>query len=236
MYLHSVASHAGPKRHNEDRAFACTANDSGCFACVADGVGGVMHGGFAAEYVVERFREFMGGEGRDLGKAVRLINADLVHAAAERGMADEALTTFTAFFADSHGQLHGVHVGDCRALVFRGQGVRQLTQDHTEAVRLFNEGRITKEEFVDYPRKHVLESVMGLPDIERLDVYNFSLEKGDRAIIVSDGVYDVVSKRLMRDINVESPSLEAFTVRLIAEVQRAGPNDNFSIAAVERYM
>lgn len=234
MYNVNMNSSAGPKIRNEDAALALYYKNDFSIACVADGVGGVANGNFASTFVVDKFKSMIEGSKCDLAATLKLINSELVYESKKNGMTDQALTTFTGFVADTSGQLRGVHVGDCRALIFRGQGVQQLTRDHTEAMRLLKNGRLTKKDFINYPRKHVLDSVVGLNEISEIDVFDFSLELGDRAVIISDGIYGVMSKKSMRDICISSVTLTEFVERIMADVAATGPKDNFSIAAVER--
>ena len=73
-----------------------------------------------------------------------------------KGMA----TTFTGCLITGN-LLNGVHVGDSRLCILRGNGIKQLSENHTEVERLLKAGKIKWEDVETYPRKHILESAVG---------------------------------------------------------------------------
>ena len=119
---------------------------------------------------------------------------------ARTGMA----TTLTALATD--GERFGLaHVGDSRGYVFRDGRLTRLTRDHTYVQRLVDEGNLPAEDVAVHPWRHVvLRSVNGTVD-ELGDVAPVSLAVGDRVLLASDGLTDLVTERADREPASSAP-------------------------------
>lgn len=60
----------------------------------------------------------------------------------------------------------------------------------------------------------------------------FQIETGDRLILLTDGVYGVVTMREIRDISVATNTVSEFTEKLKAAVESAGVIDDYSALVV----
>jgi PPM family protein phosphatase len=114
----------------------------------------------------------------------------------ERGHEDSALrgmgSTLTA--ARSYGRdLLIVHVGDSRAYLFRGNRLHRLTRDHTFAQQMVDAGRMMPCDVADSGVRHILTNALG-GSVEHVDVDVdlLRLENGDRLLLCSDGLTDLV--------------------------------------------
>src|SRR5262249_29528717 len=87
------------------------------------------------------------------------------------------------------------YVGDSRAYLFRGGTLRRLTRDHTKAQELADCGVIAQEDVATHRLRHILTQALGVwegggePDIERI-----GLEDGDRLLVCTDAVTDMVDE------------------------------------------
>ena len=109
------------------------------------------------------------------------------------------------------GVLHGkyatiANVGDSRAYLLRGQGLTQVTQDHTVVADEVAQGRISADDARRDPRRNRLTHAIGThPRLEtRLpNIFELTLLPGDRLFLCSDGLYEAVNdddlRRLLRD-------------------------------------
>jgi PPM family protein phosphatase len=140
-------------------------------------------------------------------------------------------TTFSAAIIEKK-QMYFVHCGDTRIVLQRDNGIQKLTEDHSEAQRLFSAGKLTKDEFANYPRKNVLESALGASNDPTIDTRKVELRMGDRIFITSDGVHGKILLREMKVLSDLSKTATAFVGRIVDAVNAKRPDDNFSVAAV----
>jgi protein phosphatase len=137
-------------------------------------------------------------------------------------------TTVTALlFADDHVGL--VHVGDSRAYLLRDESLHQITKDETFVQSLVDAGRLAPQSVATHPQRSiVLRALDGRtlsPVLGRLDVL-----PGDRYLVCSDGVSDVLStERLRSALLADDPQESAFP--LVLSAMRAGSTDNVSCVA-----
>ena len=128
-----------------------------------------------------------------------------------RGQQNEALrgmgSTLTA--ARSYGDdLLIVHVGDSRAYLFRAGRLHRLTKDHTYAQLLVDTGQLSASEVAGSRMRHVLTNVLGGSDDEvQVDIDLLRLEDGDRLLLCSDGLTDLVNDDDDRGHAVGSPAI-----------------------------
>ncbi len=199
---------------------------------VADGVGGAAAGEVAsatAAYVVSELA--LGGAPPDpvdrLRGAVRMaqeqVRAGVRKDPARTGMA----TTLTALVSD--GQRFALaHVGDSRGYVLRDDRLTRVTTDHTWVQRLVDEGSLCEDEVAHHPWRHVLtRSVNGSPE-EVGDVTPLRLLEGDRVLLSSDGLTDLVPEVRIQRLLVGSSDLAAAR-SLVDAALAAGGTDNVTV-------
>ncbi|GAA1973735.1 hypothetical protein GCM10009798_38680 [Nocardioides panacihumi] len=222
---YAVASHVGLVRDgNEDSGFAAP-----YLQLVADGVGGAAAGEVASAttaYVVSAMVAADPGADpatllrRSVAEAHLQLREGVRRCPEWAGMA----TTLTAVVAHD-GQFHLLHVGDSRAYLLRGGELAQLTDDHTLVQSLIDDGLLSEEGAADFAfRSVVLRAVSGEapvePDVRRLD-----LSPGDRLLLCSDGLSDLVPADVIRDALLTG-DLEDATAALVDAALAAGGRDN----------
>lgn len=222
------ASLTGPRSANEDTVGVWQL-ENGVAIAVADGLGGLRGGQTASKFAIARFGQALVEDSPDMQRIVERIHEDIKVQQREQDELRGMATTLTAAWMRS-GVLRFVHCGDTRLALQRGNGIIRLTEDHSEARRLYNAGALTKEELATYPRKNVLESALGSPGTLRVDTGTVQLEVGDRIMITSDGVHTKVLLREMKKISDSASSAVQFIEDMITEVNKRKPDDNFSIA------
>jgi protein phosphatase len=221
----------GPRDINEDSFFATIKEDI-LYACVADGVGGMNYGNIASAFVTKSFEETL-TEFKDNPLLVSdYINNNLTAYINNKLSGTSVATTFTAGAINNH-ELHGVHVGDSRICVLRGNGIKQITEEHNEVGRLVREGKLSIEDKKFYPRKHIIEYIMGNMNLYNPQKLFFQLETSDRLIFSTDGFHDTISKKEIRDISITNSSFEQFNRQLIIEIENRVLKDNTTYISVE---
>ncbi|MFT0625785.1 PP2C family protein-serine/threonine phosphatase [Ectopseudomonas guguanensis] len=223
-------SDKGPRSENQDSCYIKSAGQS-VVAVVADGVGGNNGGAVASRMAIDVFIKGL-DEGLTPSECLLAAHDEIVNQSSRdeslRGMA----TTLTAVICKD-GALEGVHCGDSRAYILRGNGVKQLTKDHTEVARLLAEGLITKEAAINYPRKNILDSALGTHKKLHYQEFGFELEDGDRLILVTDGIYSEINKKELVDISKSKADFVGFCELIVSRVAEVGPSDNYTLVGVE---
>ena len=128
----------------------------------------------------------------------------------ERGREDDALrgmgSTLTA--ARSYGRdLLIVHVGDSRAYLFRAGQLHRLTKDHTYAQMLVDCGQLAACEVASSGVAHILTNAIGgSTEQVEVDVDLLRLEDGDRVLLCSDGLTDLVDDEAIAEHAGRTPT------------------------------
>lgn len=227
-------THAGQvRRGNEDALLV----GSSVFA-VADGMGGHVAGEVASETALGAIARLDGKVFADadealeaLRSAVRRANEHVLGRADEdpdlRGMG----TTLTVAMIE-HRRLHVAHVGDSRAYLLRDAELHRLTQDHTLVQDLVDDGQITPQEAAEHPQRSVITRAIGVAEDLEVDAATVSLQRGDRILLCSDGLTNVVGER---EIAVEldgAADLETAIDDLIEWANERGGPDNITAVAL----
>jgi len=224
---YAVKSDTGLEREgNEDAAYAGPR-----LLAVADGLGGHAAGEVASAAAIEALRsldtDVPAGELLNvLERAVRQANATL-HDMVE---ADPSLlgmgTTLTGIMW-SGSQLGLVHIGDSRAYLLRDGELFQITHDHTVVQSLLDDGRITEEEATSHPQRSMLLKALGggsaEPDLQLRDA-----RPGDRYLLCSDGLYQVVAADAIARVLSEVAEPDEGVAALIELANQAGGPDNIT--------
>ena len=216
-----------------DRGLVRTNNEDSVYAgprllAVADGMGGHAAGEVASKIVIGAVEEL--DEDRpvtDLISAVRSrvdeATAALAQAVEENSALEGMGTTLTAIrFAGSRIAL--VHVGDSRAYLMRAGQLSQITHDDTYVQSLVDSGKLTAEEAFHHPRRSMILRALNGSEVDP-DISIREARKGDRYLLCSDGLSDVVTApTLLEALSEGSP--QDCAERLIALALRGGGPDN----------
>jgi serine/threonine protein phosphatase PrpC len=211
---------------------------------VADGMGGHAAGEVASRMAISTLIRLAlelpdwilrvdEGYAREIAKRsrtrVRKVGALLV----ERGQRDPALkgmgTTLTA--ARSLGRdLMITHVGDSRAYLLRGRQLHHLTRDHTYAQLLVDIGELAPGDVAGSRHRHVLTNALGgsTEDVQ-VDTDRVRLEDGDRVLLCSDGLTDLVDDEMITRILLEATDSSEACERLVQQALDSGGRDNVTV-------
>jgi protein phosphatase len=138
-------------------------------------------------------------------------------------------TTLTA--ARSMGRhLQIVHVGDSRAYLLRDGRLHRLTRDHTYVQLLVDSGQLSKEEAADFGARHLLVNALGGFDEDvEVDVDQLKLATGDRLLLCSDGLTDLVEDAAIREVLIGCRDSADACRRLVDLALDAGGKDNITV-------
>ena len=162
-------------------------------------------------------------------KYVQDVGAMLV----ERGRRDRALhgmgTTLTAVRSLGRDLLI-THVGDSRAYLLRAGGLHRLTRDHTFAQLLVDTGQLAPGDVAASRHRHVLTNALGasIEDVQ-VDTDQLQLEDGDRLLLCSDGLTDLVDDETITNILRETTRSSDACERLVQRALDNGGRDNVTV-------
>ena len=220
------------------------AEEVGYAMIVADGMGGHAGGELASRMAISglvklalampdwifRLDETVAEDATQRSKRrFRDLNTLLI----EHGRHDQAFrgmgTTLTA--ARTMGRhLQIVHVGDSRAYLLRGTRLLRLTRDHTYVQLLLDTGQLSAEEAADFGGRHLLVNALGgvSEDVE-VDVSQLKLTSGDRLLLCSDGLTDLVDDETIREALIGTRESAEGCRRLVDLALAAGGRDNVTV-------
>jgi len=259
-HLFVVAStHPGMKGKNNEDRFAVAAHRLGqeertpsLLAVICDGIGGHRAGEVAAEMAVETLcRTVAESDGRQplvalaqaFSNANQVIREQATSDLAQRGMGATCVCAWVIGF-----QLFTASLGDSRLFFLRGDTIRQITTDHTWIQEAIDFGALTPEQAVGHPNAHVIRRYLGAqnpmaPDFrlrlqpEETDEQaeanqGMRLLPGDRLLLCSDGLTDLVTKEEMLNA-LRGRERKAALDYLIDLANSRGGHDNITVITLE---
>ena len=240
LTLKSVSlSACGPHReHNED---CCQASDVEFVYCVADGIGGGCEGEKASQIVCREIRMLNAAEEEyearlsAVERSLADANAVINDYALRKGYRQMGSTAALLVFDPEDGS-HAtvIHVGDSRVYRIRGGLATALTRDHSVGFELSDFAGERAEDFRsrENPLTHVLTRAVGVrPEVE-WDRQEIDVRAGDRFVLCTDGVHDVISDARLA-IFAGGGTLDSARTRLAAEVEKAGAPDNYTFILID---
>lgn len=237
----AFATHPGKKAEmaekiNEDFAHAWESKGI-YFQTVADGNGrdDVLNPGAFVINEVHRFIDTYAEENMSPDEIKRMIHgavhcANRVLLAFKRANGDHYAGSFSSFDLTAifdGDKFISAHVGDTRAYLIRDNRMHQLTKDHTEAQRLCDEGKISKEQIFIHPDRDILTAALGFEN-PRIDVREGKIKKGDIILLLSDGAHKVLSPDQIQSIVLSAGNCFDTCNGIIEGANMLGGPDNIS--------
>jgi protein phosphatase len=254
-----AATHPGEGgKNNEDNyavsAYQISESDPtpSLVAIIADGVGGHQAGEIASSLAVETISQVISESDADqplvtLERAFYQAN-DVIYSQSISDSAHVGMSTTAACAWVISDRLYLSSVGDSRIYLIRGERIIQLTIDHTWVQEAIESGILTPEQARTHPNAHLIRRHLGsmqpaLPDFrlhlkqedsDKQAVANqgMHLEPGDRLLLCSDGLTDLVSNEEIRETLGASSQKEALQ-ELIDLANTRGGHDNITIIGIQ---
>ncbi len=222
----SIKSNKGKVRdNNEDYAFG---RDN--ILIVADGMGGHNAGEIASREAVETASEILLGKETDnvkdlIGESISEANKKVFSMATEE---KSGMGTTMDICLYKNGVLNIGHVGDSRVYVIRDKEAKCLTKDHSYVEMLVQKGEITKEEAQNYPMKNMITRAVGVAENCEVDFYELKIEKGDKILLCTDGLTNMVTDSEIAYIISREENPERAASKLVKKANDAGGLDNIT--------
>jgi|CZKT01.1.fsa_nt_gi serine/threonine protein phosphatase PrpC len=225
---YAVRSDVGLLREgNEDSAYA-----GPHLLAIADGMGGHAAGEVASAVAISALagldEEIPVSDLLDvLSAAVAAASATLHEMSLQDPSVEGMGTTLTAMLWS--GSTVGLcHIGDSRAYLLRDGDFYQITHDHTLVQSLVDDGRLSPEQAHTHPQRSlVMRALQSSTDAEP-DLSVREATAGDRYLLCSDGLSDVVSEQTLQQTLVAVSDREKAVHQLIDLAIRGGGPDNIT--------
>ncbi len=202
---------------------------------VADGMGGHRSGELASKVALREFARYLKRRKlitkATLSKAFQQANRAVFDRAQEDKNHQGMGTTLTAVMIKNRKLLVG-HVGDSRLYLFRKGELSQLTEDHSLVTQLVNQGKIKPEEANQHPQRNLITKAVGANNKLEPDIFSFSLKKGDRILLCTDGLTSMVSKAEIASI-MTTLNLKEVAANLVRASNQHGGEDNITVVLLE---
>ena len=222
------------RRNNEDALLVGEGRDETLFV-VADGIGGFEAGEVASSIAVRVLKDLE--PGAPFEAAIQEANRQILAV----GRGDEKLSGMgTTLVAARFGGTQErpvaeiAHVGDSRAYLLRGGDLKPLTEDHSLVAELVRSGDLTRDQAAEHPQKNLITRALGAEEQVDVDTAVLPVETGDRIILCSDGLSDMVPEARISEIVADSPDDPETTARhLLSAALDAGGADNVTVVVVD---
>jgi PPM family protein phosphatase len=209
-------------------------------AAVADGMGGHRAGEVASAIAIEELAALRDrgpwpnetAATEDLKQAILRANRRIRETAAGDQELDGMGTTLVALLTDGD-LIHLANVGDSRAYLLRAGELSQVTVDHSLVQELVDEGRLAPEDAERHPQRSIITRALGInPEVE-FDLFTYKLRPGDRLLLCSDGLSDVVEPAEIRNVLLRVRDPQRAAERLVAVANEHGGPDNITVIVAE---
>ena len=130
------------------------------------------------------------------------------------------------------GRAYIAHVGDSRAYAWKEGKIRQLTKDHSLVQELVEQGKLTPDEMRTHPNKNIITRVVGVNLLVDIDYMELALEEGEKLLLCSDGLSDMVADGQMADVLESNDAVNACRA-LIGLANQSGGRDNITVVVIE---
>jgi serine/threonine protein phosphatase PrpC len=232
---HHGVTHPGKVRNNnEDSLLVGEGRDETLFV-VADGIGGFEAGEVASSITIDVLKDI--APSGSLEDAVREANRRILAVAkGDERLSGMGTTVVALRFGgtESEPAAEISHVGDSRAYLLRDGELKPITEDHSLVAELVRSGDLTRDEASEHPQKNLITRALGAEEEVEVDTTVLPIRSGDRFILCSDGLSDMVPETRMLDLLTVSPEgPEKAAQALVSAALEAGGTDNVTVVVVD---
>lgn len=248
-------SHPGMSGKNNEDRFGVTAFQLSkknptpvLLAVLCDGVGGHKAGEVAADLGVNLITQTVAESTGQyplqiLKEGIERANSAIYQETQKDNGKQGMATTVAVAWMVGH-RLFTASVGDSRIYLIRGDQIRKLSIDHTWIQEALDNNLLTPDQVEGHPHRHVIRRYLGGPTPPEIDFrmqmihgesdqqayknQGVTLQTGDRLVLTSDGLTDLVSdEEILESFKVGDDNQVVDT--LIELANERGGHDNITI-------
>ncbi|MGD9591178.1 MAG: PP2C family serine/threonine-protein phosphatase [Candidatus Berkiella sp.] len=230
------ATYLGARKSNQDYYSHVITEDWSCFV-IADGLGGHFRGDIASKayttaftqqiidnasqvltHPIEGFAQCMQKAWQNMCEAIHLEYGEI-----------DTQTTFVAVWIDKN-NLVCAHVGDSRAYLLNQQEILWRTADHTPVQALYEQGKITEEEFNYHPMQNRLLRTVNLYEPPDADMTLYPpIKSNETLLLCTDGFWNPLSRNDILLLGKTS-DFKATSTQLVDAILADHPTDADNIS------
>lgn len=203
---------------------------------VADGMGGHAAGDVASQMIVETLRQVPAVD--KLSDFVNVVEDGVLDAnrklfeMSTSGEEQRVVGSTVAALLAFENHCLCAWAGDSRVYRLRDGKFEQLTRDHSEVEEMLEQGLITAEAAAVHPSGNVITRAVGGASDLFLDLDLYGLQKGDRFLICSDGLYKELSDEEMQS-RLANGNCKQVCQNLVSTALARECADNVTVVVVE---
>lgn len=220
------------------------------FAIVADGIGGHRAGEVAADMAVEMISDKIAfSDGSQPLETMYTAILQASQAIYNQGSSSPDQigmgTTVVCVWIEDE-KLYAAHVGNSRLYLLRNHKLFQLNVDHTWVKEAVDAGALTPDQARSHPHANIIRRYLGSPTPPEVDLrirtdrnadyekenQGFRLRPGDRLLLCSDGLNDMLADRRIAE-ELKSEDLHESVTELINAANLRGGKDNITLILLE---
>lgn len=202
---------------------------------IFDGMGGMEWGEEASAIAADMFKQYIpymkkNNEREDLEKLYSLINFEIYKYMYEKGV--QGGTTAAIAIIKPEGQLIVSNVGDSLIYLCRNRSITQISDNQCLAGIQLKKGMITEETYESSSDKKILMSSLGsMDDLEKENIFykRINVNKGDKIILVTDGVINAIGMKKLRNICKERWEYSRLFDKIVGEMKKIKDKDDSTL-------
>ena len=226
---------------NQDYYYISESLDQVQLYILADGMGGYSGGEIASSLAVQTAKNYIENNFKEIEKdkdsIIQLLGSSMeyanmiVYEKSKENPELQGMGTTLEICLIYNNKAYIGHIGDSRIYRIRKDFIRKLTQDHSYVQKLVKEGKITKEEAENHPKKNMLMKALGCELRIEPDVTVKGFQEGDIILICSDGLTNMIPEQEI--YNIIKENYEDAAENLIKRANELGGNDNITIILIK---
>lgn len=229
------------RAQNQD-AYRIEQLDKNALLCVVcDGMGGAKSGNIASQLAVDVFTQeikdswkaSMDQEALEqmIRNAVKLANFTVYDQSQQfEEFAGMGTTLVAALLCGKNAVV--VNVGDSRAYHLDGDGIDQITVDHSLVQMMIDTGELTKEEARHYPGKNLITRAIGTESSVKCDIFHKKVDRGHCLLLCTDGLSNLIDEQEILFEVVHGLDKSKCCGRLLDIAKKRGAPDNVTSVLV----
>lgn len=237
-----VDSRLGGRAENQD---TCGYVDTpfGLLMVICDGMGGGPSGKYASSIVVDVIIQIVRNHDKSVSRsdilqnAIKIANHSLLQKIQEKPALKGMGTTVTALLINEFSAIIA-HAGDSRIYQFRRGNKIYRTFDHSMVFELVKSGTLSEEQARMSAQSNIITRALGTGKDIVAEINELSYEKGDRFMLCTDGIWNVLQEKELIKIAAETKSPGGAVESLVICVDEqgfsnGGQHDNLTVALIE---
>ena len=215
------------RENNEDSGFI-----GNNFVLVADGMGGHAAGELASSTAVSVVANFDKNFEKILPQDIINNISNKIKNSIQKDISRNGMgtTLSTVYLKDN--KLNLIHIGDSRIYLIKDKKLNLISKDQTYIQNLIDSKEITEQEAKSHPQRSLLlQAIDGSGDLVP-EVKSLEVSAGDKVLLCSDGLTNVVSDTEILNIINSFETVGAVSALIEKALEHGGP-DNITVIVAE---